>query len=138
MAVKHGPCWLTLKERIQAFETKCKKKLLRISYLEHQTNGWVRSKINFFVGPLEPLPATVKKQKLAWFGHVTCHTTACPKPPFRAPWRVGEAVAGRENAGWTTSKNGHPCPCQNCSQGPPAGNTGRDFRLSRPSVPLMI
>ena len=34
-------------KRIQAFETKCLGKLLRISYLEQKTNDWVRSKINF-------------------------------------------------------------------------------------------
>ena len=38
-------------QRIQAFETKCMRKLLRISYLEYKTNLWVRSKINFLVGP---------------------------------------------------------------------------------------
>ena len=43
-------------------------------------------------------------------------TTASPKPSFRAPWRVGDAVLGRGFAGWTTSKSGHPCPCQNFSQ----------------------
>ena len=59
--------------KIQAFENKCLRKLLRIPYLEHKTNDWVRSKINFLVGPREPLLATVKKRELAWFGHVTRH-----------------------------------------------------------------
>ena len=49
------------------------RKLLRISYLEHKTSYWVWSEINFLVGPQEPLPATVKRRKLAWFGHVTSH-----------------------------------------------------------------
>ena len=44
-----------------------------ISYLEDKTNNWVLSKINLLVGSLEPLLATVKRWKLAWFGHVTCH-----------------------------------------------------------------
>ena len=44
-------------------------------------------------------------------------TTASPKTSFRAPCRVGDIVAGRRNAGWTTSKSGHPSQCQNCSQG---------------------
>ena len=73
MAVKHRSCLLTLKKRIQAFETKCTRKLLRISYLEHKTNDWERSKINFLVGPQEPLLAIVKRQKLARFAHVTYH-----------------------------------------------------------------
>ena len=48
-------------------------KLLRISYLEHKTNDWVRSKINFLVDPQEPLLATVKRRKLAWLGQTTRH-----------------------------------------------------------------
>ena len=38
-------------KRIQAFETKCPGQVLHISYLEHKTNDWVRSKINSLVGP---------------------------------------------------------------------------------------
>ena len=49
--------------------------ILRSSYLEHKTNDWVRRKINFLVGPQEPLLATVKRRKLAWFGHVTRHVS---------------------------------------------------------------
>ena len=62
-------------------------------------------------------------------------TTASPKPSFRAPWEVGNAVVGWENAGWTTSKSGHPCLCQNCSQGLPAEKTGRGSLLNHPSCP---
>ena len=46
-----------------------------ISYLEHETNDWVWSRISFLVGPQEPLLATVKRRKLAWFGHVTSHVS---------------------------------------------------------------
>ena len=60
-------------ERIQAFETKCMKKLLCIFNLMHKTNDWVWSKINLFVGPQEPLLATVKRWKLAFLRYVTCH-----------------------------------------------------------------
>ena len=35
----------------------------------------------------------------------------------------------------TTSKNGHPCPCQNCSQWPPAEKPGEGSLLNRPSCP---
>ena len=41
--------------------------------MEHKTNDWVWSKINYLVGPQEPLLATVKRRKLAWFGHITRH-----------------------------------------------------------------
>ena len=59
-------------------------------------------------------------------------TTASPKPFFRATWRVGDAVVGRGNAAWTTSKSGHPCPCQNSSQGPSEEKTATGSLLNRP------
>ena len=59
--------------------------------------------------------------------------TVSLKPSFRVPWRVGIGVVGRGNAGWTTSKAGHPCPCQNCSQGPRAEETGIESLLNHPS-----
>ena len=62
-------------------------------------------------------------------------TTASPKPSFRVPCRVGDAVVGRANAVWTTSKCGHPCPCQNCPQRPSAEKTGQAFLLNLPPCP---
>ena len=67
------PGLLILRKRIQTFETKCLGKLFRISYLEHKTNSWMQSKINFLVGPREPLLAAFQRQKLARFRHVTRH-----------------------------------------------------------------
>ena len=60
-------------KRIQAFENKCLRKLLRISYRDHVTNESVREMVVAYVGPQEPLLATVKRRKLTWFGHVTRH-----------------------------------------------------------------
>ena len=37
--------------------------------------------------------------------------------------------------GWTTSKSGHLCSCQNCSQGPPAEKARQESLLDRPSRP---
>ena len=87
-------------------------------------------------GPRERLLAIVKRWNLAWFGHVTCHdslsktilqgTLEGGRPGRqRKCWmdnvkewtslkRVGNAVVGRGNAGWTTAKSGHPYPCQTC------------------------
>ena len=53
------------KKKILVFETKCLRKLFRISHLGYETNDWVRSKIIFLVDPQEPFLATVKRQKLA-------------------------------------------------------------------------
>ena len=60
-------------KRIQAFKTKFTRKRLHISYIDHKTNDWVWSKINFLVGQQGPLRATVRRRKLVWFRHVTCH-----------------------------------------------------------------
>ena len=100
--------------------------------MEHRTNDWVRSKINSLVGPQETPLVTVKRENLHGSG-MSHATTASPKPSFRIPWRVGSAVVGRGNAGWTTSKSAHPCPSKNCSQGPPAEKTGRGSLLNCPS-----
>ena len=62
-------------------------------------------------------------------------TTGSPKPSSRTPWRVSDAVVARGNAGWTTSRSGHSCPYQNCSQGPPVEKTGRGSLPNRPSCP---
>ncbi|GFR94579.1 endonuclease-reverse transcriptase [Elysia marginata] len=40
---------------------------------DHVTNESVRELVVAYVGPPEPLLATVKRRKLAWFGHVTRH-----------------------------------------------------------------
>ena len=41
-------------------------------------------------------------------------------------------IVSRGNAGWTTSKIGHTCPCQDCSQGPPPEKVGRGSLLICP------
>ena len=73
-------------------------KHLRISYFEYRTNDWVRNKINFFVGPQEPLLATVKRQKLAWFGHVTRHDSLS-KTILQGTLEVGRR-RGRQRKCW--------------------------------------
>ena len=93
LAVKHGPCLLTEK-KIQAFKTECQRKLLHIYYLS--------------IGPkigcgARSAPLWVQRN-LFWqlsrdgnlHGLSMSHAmTASPKPSFRAPWRVGDAVVDR-------------------------------------------
>ena len=128
------PCLLTLKKRIQAFETKCLGKLLSISYEEHETmtvfgarstSSWVYKKLVWQLS---------RRRKLAWFGHVTRHDSLS-RTILQGTFEVGDTVVGRENAGWTTSKSGYPCPRQNCSRGPSAEKTGRGSLLNHPSCP---
>ena len=63
-----------------------------------------------------------------------CHT---PQQPLQnhSSGHLGGWVVGRGNAGWTTSKSGHSCWCQNCLQGPPTEETGRGSLLNYPSCP---
>ena len=130
-----GPCLPILKKKkkcFQAFETKCLRKLLRISetWSTRSTTGcgarsaslWVHRNIFWLLS---------RDGNLHGSG-MSHATTASPKPTFRAPWRMGDAVVSKGNAGWTTSKSGHPCPCKNCSQWPPAEKTGRGSLLNRP------
>ena len=63
--------------RIQAFQFKCLRRLLGISYREHKTNDFVWRTVENLVGPQEPLLATVKRRKLQWYAHVTRHNTPC-------------------------------------------------------------
>ena len=57
-------------ERIQAFEMRCFRKLLGISYRDHITNDEVKTRIGNAIEPHEDL-TSVKRRKLKRFGHVT-------------------------------------------------------------------
>ena len=97
MALKHGQCLLTEKG-IQAFETRCLGKLLRIPYIKHKTNDRVRSETNSFVGPKEPYFWQLASNG-NWHGSgISQHaTTVSPNPCSRAPGEVGDASVKRLN-----------------------------------------
>ena len=82
-AVKTWTLLADSEERIQAFKAKCLRKLLRISYLERKTNNWVLSEINSRACSQESLLVTVKRRKLAWFRHVTCHDSLSKTKPLQ-------------------------------------------------------
>ena len=52
-------------------EMRCFRKILRISYKDHDTNDEVRAKIQQAIGPHEDLLTIVKRRKLQWYGHVS-------------------------------------------------------------------
>ena len=60
-----------LEKRTQAFEMRCYRRLLNISYKDHVTNEEVRRKIQAAIGEYDELLTLVKKRKLRWFGHVS-------------------------------------------------------------------
>ena len=60
-----------LQRRTQAMEMRCYRKMLRVSYKYHVTNGEVHAKIQQAIGPHEDLLTMVKRRKLRWYGHVS-------------------------------------------------------------------
>ena len=62
--------------------------------------------------------------------------TASPKSSFTAPWRMGDVVVRRENAGWTTAKSGHPSSCARTDHdGLPQKRLEESFGSIIPHVP---
>ena len=60
-----------LEKRTQAFEMRCYRRLLNISYKDHITSEDVRRKIQATIGEYDELLTLVKKRKLRWLGHVS-------------------------------------------------------------------
>ena len=82
----------------------------------------------------EPLLATVKRRKLAWFGHVTRHESL--SKTILQGTVEGWRRRGRQRKCWMGDiKEWTSCPCQNCSQGPSAERTARRALPNRPSCP---
>ena len=59
--------------------------------------------VNFLVGPYEPLSATVKKQKLDWFGHVTRHDS--PSKTILQDTLEGGRRRGQQRKRWMDDVN---------------------------------
>ena len=60
-----------IEKRTQAYEIRCYRRLLNISYQDHVTNENVCRKIQAATGKYDELLTLVKKWKLMWFGHVS-------------------------------------------------------------------
>ena len=60
-----------LEKRTQAFEMRCYRRLLNVSYKDHVTNDMVCRKIQAATGEYDELMTLVKRRKLRWFGHVS-------------------------------------------------------------------
>ena len=60
-----------LEKRTQAFEMRCYRRLLNISYWDHVTKEEVRRKIQAAIGEYAEFLTLVKKRKVRWFGHVS-------------------------------------------------------------------
>ena len=58
-----------LGKRTQAFEIRCYRRLLNISYKDYVTE--VRRKIKAAIGEYDELLTLVKNRKIMWYGHVS-------------------------------------------------------------------
>ena len=58
-------------KRTQAFEMRCYRRLLNISYKDHVTNEEVGRETQAAIGEYDELMTLVKKRMLRWFGHVS-------------------------------------------------------------------
>ena len=134
MMMKHEPCLLTLKKGFRLLKPGALGNFSASStWSTRPTTGCGARPTSLWVhGNLFWQLSRDGNLRGSGMSHAT---TASPKLSFRAPRRVDDAVVGRGNGGWTTSKCGHPCPCQNCPQEPPAEKTGRGSLLNCPSCP---
>ena len=95
MSVYHGP-WT--EKRTQAFEMRCYRRLLNISYKDHVTNEEVRRKIQAAIREYDELLTLVKKRKLRWFGHIS-RSSGLAKTILQGTVK-GKRKRGRQKKRW--------------------------------------
>ena len=89
-----------LEKRTQAFEMRCYRRLLNISYKDHVTNEEVRRKIQAAIGEYDELLTLVKKRKLRWFGHVSRSSgLAKSGQEWTLPAQLGQLKTGQDGKG---------------------------------------
>ena len=94
-----------LEKRTQAFEMRCYRRLLNISYKDHVTNEEVFRKIQAAIGEYDELLTLIKKRKLRWFGHVS-RSSGLAKTILQGTMK-GKRKRGRQKkSGKTISKSG--------------------------------
>ena len=87
-----------LEKRTHAFEMRCYRRLLNISYKDHVTNEEVRRKIQAAIGEYDELLTLVKKRKLRWFGHVS-RSSGLAKTILQGTVK-GKRKRGRQKKRW--------------------------------------
>ena len=58
-----------MERRIQAFEFRCLRGVLKVPYTEHRTNVSIGEEITSIMGLHDPLLTIVKKRKMQFYGH---------------------------------------------------------------------
>ena len=62
-------------KRVQAFENKCYRRMLGILWKNSKASEFVQRGIKARAGQQENLLGIVKRTKLAWFDHISCHNS---------------------------------------------------------------
>ena len=85
-----------LEKRTRAFEKRCYRRLLYISYKDHVAERQVRRKIQAALGEYFELLTLVKKRKLKWFGHVSKSSTRYSERKKKKRQTEEEVEVGRQ------------------------------------------
>ena len=91
-------------KRINAFEKKCYRRILRIPYTADRTNENVKDEIVHQCGNQETLLSIVKRRKIQWFGHVTRNDNSLSLANITMHDRVpGKRGRGRPRKAWLSN-----------------------------------
>ena len=90
--------------RIQSFEFKCLRRILRITYKDRKTNDFVWQQIKRHNKDILPLLKIVKIKKMKWFGHTVRHNTLT-KTILQGTVEGGRK-RGRPKKMWLTNSQG--------------------------------
>ena len=82
--------------RLDAFEMKGLRKILRVSWTAKKTNEWVLNK----AGVNRELLDTVEARKLAYYGHIMRKQRSCPKKEIVHGTMPGAHRRGRPRTAW--------------------------------------
>ena len=98
-----------LEEQIQAFQNKCRRRMLCVSCREHKTNECTFQQANVLAGR-QYLLSTVKRRKLSWFSPV-CWQDTVPNGILQCEAKVVVTQEDRVNLERTISRNGQASRC---------------------------
>ena len=111
--------------RLDAFEMKGLRRMLRVSWTAKKTNEWVLNK----AGVKRELLDTVKVKKLAYYGHTMRKQGSC-----KEQCQVHEGEEGHARLGWTTSRRGQDYPWKSQSEWQRTGINGESTSMVWPTL----
>ena len=83
-----------MERRIQAFEFRCLRRVLKVPYIEHRTNISIREEITSIIGLHDPLLTIVKKRKMQFYGHTKIEQATLRRLSCRGQWMASGEEEG--------------------------------------------